>query len=582
MICSQNASPELFREKPMFQHRFCIGVSLGLAFVALGCTRATTDSGQQGFEVKFLVGSALGNFCQQVATQYNAQNPKLSDGKTFHLTCAAQGSGDVVTEIVSRTQQFKDGTLKADSETFPTLISVDGDIYQTQLVSRISQIFPGQQYIPDVTDAPLIASSPVVFMTQTDLAPSLRKATNPFSTFETAKTFKDIDPNSQPIPIHYVHTAPNRSNSGLLTLIAQFAAVSGKRPEQLTVEDIRQNQDKVQQIQRKITRYGTSTDSLAKSMVTNGAYWASVASVYESSVIAANDSIAPGQPRYEAVYPKATFTSNMRAILPKAPWVSADEKAAAEQVIEYLRSPAVQGIAATLGLRPGLPGVALGPKFTAAFGVDPQARYDSYRAPNPEVVSAMLASWESYAKKPSKVVLVVDSSGSMAGDKLPAVQATLQSYINHLGSKEEVALIDFDSQIRPPIAVDGTPQGKSKGIEFVNSLQAQGGTKLYDAALYSRNWLAQNLRKDGINAVVILTDGEDSGSASSLDQVKTELQKSGFGSDQRIAFFTVGYGKAGEFDANVLQQIADRNGGYYSQGDPKSIARLMTNLQTEF
>ena len=566
----------------MFQHRFCIGVSLCLAFIAIGCTRTTTDSGQQGFEVKFLVGSALGNFCQQAATQYNAQSPKISDGKAFHLVCTAQGSGDVVTEIVSRSQQLKDGTLKADSDTFPTLISVDGDIYQTQLVSRISQIFPGQRYIPDVTDAPLIASSPVVFMTQADLAPSLRKAANPFSAFETAKTFKDIDPASRPVPIHYVHTAPNRSNSGLLTLIAQFAAVSGKRPEQLTVEDIRQNQAKVQQIQRKITRYGTSTDSLAKSMVKNGAYWASVASVYESSVIAANDSIAPGQPRYEAVYPKATFTSNMRAILPKAPWISADERAAAEQVIEYLRSPAVQEIAATLGLRPGLPGVALGPKFTAAAGVDPQARYDSYRAPSSEVVNAMLTSWESYAKKPSKVVLVVDSSGSMAGDKLPAVQATLQSYINHLGSKEEVALIDFDGQIRPPIVVDGTPQGKSKGIEFVNSLQAQGGTKLYDAALYSRNWLAQNLRKDGINAVVILTDGEDSGSSNSLDQVKAELQKSGFGSDQRIAFFTVGYGKSGEFDASVLQQIADRNGGYYSQGDPESIARLMANLQTEF
>ena len=366
----------------MFQHRFCIGVSLCLAFINLGCTRTTPGQGQQGFEVKFLVGSALGTFCQQVAAQYNAQGPKLLDGKNFHLTCTAQGSGDVVTEIVSRTQQFKDGTLKADSETFPTLISVDGDIYQTQLVSRINQIFPGQRYIPDVTDAPLIASSPVVFMTQTDLAPSLRKAANPFSAFETAKTFKDIDPASQPVPIHYVHTAPNRSNSGLLTLIAQFAAVSGKRPEQLTVEDIRQNQAKVQQIQRKITRYGTSTDSLAKSMVKNGAYWASVASVYESSVIAANDSIAPGQLRYEAVYPKATFTSNMRAILPKAPWISAEERAAAEQVIEYLRSPAVAGESPLpLGLGPDYLALRSGLSSLLLLASIRRRRYDSYRAP---------------------------------------------------------------------------------------------------------------------------------------------------------------------------------------------------------
>jgi Ca-activated chloride channel homolog len=565
-----------------FHLRF--GLALVLILLSFGCAKTET-AGQakpSGFEVKFLVGSALGNFCQQVAAQYNAQPPKLPDGKSFYLTCVAQGSGDVVSEMVNQAEQFKNGTLKAEAEDWPTLISVDGDIYQTQLVAQTNQLFPGQNYIPEAVDAPLIANSPIVFMTQAELAPALRKATNPFSVLATAKTFRELDSASQPIPIHYVHTAPTRSNSGLLTLIAQFAAVSGKRPEQLTVADVNQYQGKIQQIQSKITRYGVSTDSLAKSMVKNGAFWASVASVYESSVIAANDGIPAGQPRYEAIYPKATFTSNMRAILPKAPWVSADETAAGELVIEYLRSPAVQAIAASLGLRPGVPGVALGPKFTKDYGVDPQARYDSYRAPKPAVVSAMLSAWEAYAKKPSKVVLVVDSSGSMSGEKLPAVQSTLQSYINHLGAKDQVALIDFDSQIRAPVVVEGTPQGKVKGIEFVSNLQAEGGTELYDAAIYGRNWLSQNLRKDGINAVVILTDGEDSGSKVSLNELKTELQKSGFSSDQRIAFFTVGYGKAGEFNPDVLKQIADLNGGYYSQGDPTSIARLMANLQTEF
>jgi Ca-activated chloride channel family protein len=64
--------------------------------------------------------------------------------------------------------------------------------------------------------------------------------------------------------------------------------------------------------------------------------------------------------------------------------------------------------------------------------------------------------------------------------------------------------------------------------------------------------------------------------------LQAELQKSGFSSDQRIAFFTVGYGNAGEFNPDILKQIAELNGGYYSQGDPASIARLMANLQTEF
>jgi Ca-activated chloride channel homolog len=564
--------------------RGCLGLSLGFVLLGFGCAQTDAPEGISipGFEVKFLVGSALGNFCQQVTAQYNAQKPKLPDGKAFYLTCVAQGSGDVVSEMIGRAQRLKDGTLKADAADWPTLISVDGDIYQSQLVSQVNQLFPGQSYIPDSVDAPLIANSPIVFMTQAELAPGLRKAANPFNSLATAKKHQELDASNQAIPINYVHTAPTRSNSGLLTLIAQFAAVSGKRPEQLAIADVNQYQSQVQKIQSKITRYGTSTDSLAKSMVKNGVFWASVGSVYESSVIAANDGIPPGQPRYEAVYPKSTFTSNMRAILPKAPWIDADEKAAANLIIEYLRSPAVQATATDLGLRPGVPGIPLGAKFTKAYGVDPQARYDSYRAPNPAVVSAMLTSWQAFAKKPSKVVLVVDSSGSMSGDKLPAVQSTLQTYLNNLGTKDQVALIDFDSKIRPPVVVEGTAQGKAKGMEFIGSLQVEGGTKLYDAALYGRNWLSQNLRRDGINAVVILTDGEDSGSKLSLSELGTELKKSNFSSDQRIAFFTVGYGKAGDFSPDVLKQIAELNGGYYSQGDPASIARLMANLQTEF
>lgn len=573
-----------------WRSRVYFGVSLGFLLFCMGCAPTSTPGGSgnsgsatfPGFEVKFLVGSALGDFCQQAAAQLNAQGPKLKSGKAFYLSCTAQGSGDVVTDMVNRIQQLRDGVLTPDATDWPTLVSVDGDIFQSQLVDQVNQIFPGQSYIPEVTDAPLIANSPIVLMTQADLAPGLRKVVNPFSGLAAAKTHQELDGTSQPIPIHYVHTAPTRSNSGLLTLIAQFAAVSNKRPEQLTAADVKQFQGQVQQIQSKITRYGISTDSLAKSMVKNGAFWASVGSVYESSVIAANDGIPAGQAHYEAVYPKATFSSNMRAMLPQAPWVSPDEKAAAEQVITYLRSPAAQSLATTLGLRPGVPGIPLGAKFTKAFGVDPKAQYDSYRAPQPAVVSAMLSSWVAYAKKPSKVVLIVDSSGSMSGDKLPAVQSTLQTYINNLGAKDQVALIDFDTKIQSPVLVDGTPAGKAKGIEFIGGLQAEGGTKLYDAAIYGRNWLSQNLRPDGINAVIILTDGEDSGSKASLNTLQAELQKSGFSSDQRIAFFTVGYGNAGEFNPDILKQIAELNGGYYSQGDPASIARLMANLQTEF
>ena len=556
--------------------------ALSLLFLGACTSGVSSSSTLKGFEVKFLVGSALKQYCTQSADQLNRTQPKLDNGKAYYLSCEVKGSGDVVTTITSLAQQLKAGNLKPDDAEFPTLVSVDGEIYHTQLLEKMNQIFPGQSYIPQITDAPLLANSPMVFIAPADVAAGLQSQPDLYKALVSAKTHQELDPNSPQLPIHYIQTAPTRSNSGLQTLVAQFASYAGKRPEQLTVADVQQYQTQIQTIQSKVTRYGVSTDTLATDMVKNGSFWASIGSVYESSVIQANSTLQAGGTPYQAIYPKATFTSNMRAILPTAPWVSADEKAAAQKVIEYLRSPSSQKIATELGLRPGVPGVELGSKFTPQFGVNPNANYDSLRPPQPEVVAAMLKSWQEFAKKPSQVVVVVDSSGSMEGNKLPAVQNTLRHYIETLGPKEQIALIDFDSEIRPPIQVDGTPQGRDRGMQFIASLQVDGGTNLYDSALYARNWLQQNLRQDAINAVVILTDGEDSGSQISLNQLRQELEKSNFNSDQRIAFFTVGYGEEGEFNPEVLEQIAQLNSGYYRKGDPETISVLLSDLQVEF
>ncbi len=536
----------------------------------------------QGVEVKFLVGSNLGEFCHRIATKLNSTRAKLNNGQTFYLTCEAKGSGDVINKAIDLAQRYQAGNIPADAPEFPTLLSVDGEIYHSQLIFQMNRVFAGQSYIPQITDSPLIAHSPMVFMTSAELADTLNKLDDPFTALVKFNNFSQIDRSAQSIPIRYAHTAPTRSNSGLQTLVAQYASVSGKAPEQITVADVQKYQQPIQQIESKITRYGVSTTSLGKSMVKNGPYWASVVSVYESVVIRANSQVKPGETRYKAVYPRATFSSNIRAILPNAPWVSAAEKEAAEKVIEFARKPENQQIAIDLGLRPGIPGLSLGTKFSPQFGVQTNPTYESYRSPQPEVVDAMLKSWQEFTKKPSQVAVVIDVSGSMEGEKLAAVQNTLLNYVNNLGPKERIALIKFSSTIERPVIVDGTPQGRKRGIEFINKLKAIGGTKLYDSALYARNWLQQNFRADAINAVLILTDGQDSGSKINLQQLEKELKKNIFSSDTRIAFFTVGYGKKGEFNSEVLETIAEINGGYYSQGNPETISNLMKKLQLEF
>ena len=551
-----------------------------LLFFSCGDTNKSGDtSANKGIQIKLLFGSALGDFCRQSAVKFNQQNPKLDNGQEFYISCEIKGSGDVVADVVSQAQQFKAGKLAAGA---PAVISVDGEIYQNQLIFQVNQIYPGHNYIPAIADSPLVASSPMVFMTTPEVAQGLSKLDTPFKTFVNVNTLKDISPTAGVVPFTYVHTAPTRSNSGLQSLVAQYAEVSGKRPEQLTVADVQTYQNQVKQIQSKVTRYGISTNALAKSMVTNGQFWAAIGSVYESSVIAANSSLQAGQPRYQAVYPKSTFSSNMRLIVPNAPWMDVNKKAAAQKVVTYLQANEAQQILTELGLRPGTPNVPLGAKFTADFGVDTQAKYDSYRPPQPQVVEAMIKNWQEQAKKPSLVMVVIDTSGSMTGARIAAMQSTLQAYVNSLSPKDTIAMMNFNSVINPPVLVEGTPEGKAKGLQYVASLKAAGATKLYDATLAGRNWLQQNLRKDSINAVLVLTDGADSGSAINIGQLLAELKKSGFETEQRISVFTIGYGDEKEFNPKALQDIAQQNAGYYTKGEPETIARLLADIQVEF
>ncbi len=562
----------------------CLSALLLLLFSCSSQSNVTNqdDSDLQGLEVKFLIGSDLAQFCQQAAAKLNQTKPKTNSGQNFYLTCEAKGSGDVVQDVLNLAQQLQTGNIQADAPDFPSLISVDGEIYQSQLVYQLDKLFPGQDYIPSITDSPLIAYSPMVFMTTEQLAPGLERSDNLYTSLATVKNHQQLDQNAPAIPLTYVHTAPTRSNSGLQTLVAQFASVANKPAEDLTLADVKQYQEQVKQIQKKITRYGKSTGNLARSMTENGVFWASVGSVYESLVISANSQPGNNQTKYQAVYPQATFGSNMRAILPNAPWISSAEQEAATEIIEYLLKPETQQIATDLGLRPGVPGVPLGNKFSPLFGVNPQAKYDSYRSPQPEVVEAMLNSWRTYAKKPSQVAVVVDTSGSMQGTKLAAIKSTLLNYVQNLGEQEKIALISFNSVINPPVIVEGDQAGKNKGIEFISQLNADGGTRLYDSSLYARDWLTKNPRPDAINAVLILTDGEDSGSQISLNQLSEQLKTSNFESGDNIAFFTVGYGQKGEFNPQTLQKIAELNGGYYRQGNPQTIANLMADLQVEF
>ena len=95
--------------------------------------------------------------------------------------------------------------------------------------------------------------------------------------------------------------------------------------------------------------------------------------------------------------------------------------------------------------------------------------------------------------------------------------------------------------------------------QIVTNLVADGGTAIYDATAYGVDQVSKLADTSRINAVVLLTDGEDTDSSRSVDEVVRELAAQG-DSSKRVRVFTIAYSAGAAGAAQNLDRIARRVG----------------------
>jgi VWFA-related protein len=123
---------------------------------------------------------------------------------------------------------------------------------------------------------------------------------------------------------------------------------------------------------------------------------------------------------------------------------------------------------------------------------------------------------------PVSLGIVLDTSGSMDGDKMIAARQALDRFLNQLADpNDEVFLYRFDNA---PELVEGWTRDKRRISESLNRIQPRGSTSLYDAVVD-----AVRLAQQGHNrkkAVVILSDGNDTSSRTDVFAVKQLIRES--------------------------------------------------------
>jgi Ca-activated chloride channel family protein len=88
-------------------------------------------------------------------------------------------------------------------------------------------------------------------------------------------------------------------------------------------------------------------------------------------------------------------------------------------------------------------------------------------------------------------------------------------------------------------------------------------------------------RDDRINAVVVLSDGEDTDSSRNLMSVLDELSSQGDSATQ-IRVFTIAYSATAEGAAEALEEIAAASGGQYYEGGTEDIESVYRSISSFF
>jgi len=176
---------------------------------------------------------------------------------------------------------------------------------------------------------------------------------------------------------------------------------------------------------------------------------------------------------------------------------------------------------------------------------------------------------ESATRVPQDVVLLIDTSGSMAGDPLEDAKAAARGFLNQLSADDRVALVSFAFK---PTVVSSFTSDRTALLAAIDGLQASGETAVHDAIVSAAGLVAQSDRQV---TLVLLSDGGDTVSVNTFDNAVGAVKAAG------VPVFAVAL-ESGEWDPQALQTLATASGGrYLATADSRELTALYEGIARE-
>lgn len=167
----------------------------------------------------------------------------------------------------------------------------------------------------------------------------------------------------------------------------------------------------------------------------------------------------------------------------------------------------------------------------------------------------------SHASKrlPLNIGLVVDRSGSMAGQKLADARQAAMRLVNRLREGDRIAIVTYGSDVTmlvPSRVIN--PASREQILRAIATITDRGGTFLSGGLEQGRDEVIKHSRRGFVNRVILISDGQANEGLTTTPALSSLARRT---LSSGINVTTMGVGL--DFNEEVMTSMAEHGGGHY-------------------
>ncbi len=176
------------------------------------------------------------------------------------------------------------------------------------------------------------------------------------------------------------------------------------------------------------------------------------------------------------------------------------------------------------------------------------------------MTAADLPNTDSNRNEPVDLMVILDRSGSMQGEKIDSARQAIIDLVSQLSPEDRLALISYSTDVTLHAGLlPATPQNRERLIRTVAEIQASGGTNIEAGLQQGLDILNTREARRGRTRLILISDGLANHGITDPHDLGIMATRA---VTQEAAISTVGVGL--DFNERLMTTIADQGAGSYT------------------